>query len=94
MRIRAVLQRAVSTMHVLFVRRGAWQLCALQAFFNGGTVRSYLLGYRPAGNNRPRRVWCRSMAELPGRDDLDLRRREDAQALALVLQDLDLTTLD
>jgi hypothetical protein len=89
MRIRAVLQRAVDTMPVLFVRRGAWRLAAVQVFFKGGAVRHYLLAYLPEAHARPRRVECRSFAEAGIATGLDLRDPSHAARLAAALEAAD-----
>jgi hypothetical protein len=90
MRIRAVLQRAIEDMRVLFVRRGAWRLAAVQVFFHGGAVRHYLLAYLPEAFKRPRQVWCRSLAADAAAGELDLRRPEHAERLAAELASLDI----
>jgi DNA invertase Pin-like site-specific DNA recombinase len=74
------------------------RLCAVQVWFAGGERhRDYLIYYRPAGANGAGympAVWrASSLAKLAAPDDLDLRRREDAEALARLLESLALEKL-
>jgi DNA invertase Pin-like site-specific DNA recombinase len=90
LKLRPVLRRVVEGMHVLIVRRGAWRLCAVQAYFaEGGARRDYLITYRPAGNGRGEawRAW--SLSEVAGPADLDLRKQAHARQLEKLLGAID-----
>jgi DNA invertase Pin-like site-specific DNA recombinase len=90
LRLRAVLQRAVSEAWVLIVRRGSYHLAAVQFYFEGGARRDYLVVYQPAANRRPGGWWACSMADVPKSGDLDLRERIDVRKLEAVLTNMDL----
>jgi hypothetical protein len=96
-RLRAVIRRIVESVWVLAVARGSIRLAAVQIFFAGGKRRDYLILHRPAFGNaathRERQAWCRTLATVIREDDLDLRRRADAAALAAELAALDLDRL-
>jgi DNA invertase Pin-like site-specific DNA recombinase len=95
LRIRSVLRAIVEEMRLVLVRRGSRLLCGVQVFFAGGAVRHYLLVYRMACPGRPRSWWCRSLASTHiGADDIDLRRKDHAAALAEELQEMDLDELE
>lgn len=51
-RLRAILTRAIKTIHVLVVRHKVEMLCEVQVDFVTGFHRWYLLRYRPAANQR------------------------------------------
>jgi DNA invertase Pin-like site-specific DNA recombinase len=95
-RLRSAIRRIVESVHLLIVAGGktAARLCAVQVWFaDRDRHRDYLICYRPAkGNGRVRTegAWrCWSLADKIDPAGLDLRRREDAEALELVLRDLD-----
>jgi DNA invertase Pin-like site-specific DNA recombinase len=94
LRLRVVLHRTIDVIAVLLVRRGILRLCAAQAHFQGGATRSYLLGYRPAGNGRVARDWSVSLADVLGDDDFDLRQRADAAELETALLAVDVGALE
>jgi hypothetical protein len=82
LRLRPVLRRVVEGMHVLVVRRGAWRLCAVQAYFTeGGARRDWLILYRAAGNGRQQHWEARSTAFAGPGGPLDLRQRDHARLL-------------
>jgi DNA invertase Pin-like site-specific DNA recombinase len=92
LRLRPVLRRVVDNIWVLIVHRGARSLVAVQVFFDGGSVRHYLIYRQAAGRNRKGGWWVESFKDS-GRPELDLRRREDAaklerDLLAVSLDDL------
>jgi DNA invertase Pin-like site-specific DNA recombinase len=94
LRIRGVLRSIVQEARVLLVRRASYTLAGVQVYFTGGAVRHYLVVYRTACPGRPRSWWCRSLASVANPADLDLRRREDAAALAEVLAEVNLAELE
>jgi hypothetical protein len=79
---------------LLLVRRHSWILVTVQFFFVGGATRHYLLAYQSAGHNRKGGYWCRSLADVYDPRELDLRRREHAEALEAELLELDLTDIE
>jgi DNA invertase Pin-like site-specific DNA recombinase len=98
LKFRAVLRRVVEEAWLLTVacrprrfgtRRqktgGGWRLAALQLFFHGGARRDYLVLYKPAGHNRTRGWWARSLAEVVKPGELDLRKPAHAQQLEKLL---------
>jgi hypothetical protein len=94
LRLRAVLRRVVKEIWVLVVPRGRDRLCVLQMWFEGGDKsRSYAILHRPPKANAAARTeggwWARSLADVVRAGDLDLRRREDAQALEEALAAVD-----
>jgi hypothetical protein len=70
------------------------RLAAVQIWFVGGKHRDYLIlhkeGIGGSAGSRPAQRRCDSIASVADTDDLDLRRREDAEALAGVLVEMDL----
>jgi DNA invertase Pin-like site-specific DNA recombinase len=96
-RLRSALRRVAEGVWCLFLARGVVRVAAVQVWLTGGAHRDYLIVHRPAtggaAKSRPSRWWARSLTQdaVPG--SLDLRRREDAQALARVLEKLDLAAL-
>jgi DNA invertase Pin-like site-specific DNA recombinase len=93
-RLRSALRRIISSISLLVVARGDDRLCAVQVWFVGGERhRDYLLLYRRARANRPAAWWSCSLALVTAAGDLDLRRREDAEALAALLAETDLDEL-
>jgi hypothetical protein len=92
-RLRAILRRIISEIWVLVVARGDHRMAAVQMLFHGGRSRHYLILSRRPRANRPAAWWARSLAEVTAAGDLDLRRREDATALAALLAETDLGEL-
>jgi DNA invertase Pin-like site-specific DNA recombinase len=95
LRLRSALRRLIDEVWMLVVARGHDRLCAVQVFFaEGGTRRDYIILHCPARGNHKKmheeRWYVRSLkvAITPG--DMDLRKREDAEALAKALESLDL----
>lgn len=93
LRLRRMLSQLVQAVHVLLVPRGGVKLCAVQVSFREGNQRSYLIVYRPGRRGSVTRWDAVSVPHAPGAAPLDLRRQEDAQALAATLERLDLTAL-
>ncbi len=98
LRLRSAMRRIIDTVWLLIVPRGRNRLCAVQIWFAGGKKhRDYLLLHKPPMANKktstPGSWYCRSLAAATNAEDLDLRRPEDAEALAEVLQQMDLTEL-
>lgn len=92
LRLRPVLRSVVEEARVLLVHRRSRIIAAVQFFFVGGGVRHWFIVYQIPGYNRPRRWWYPPAIkdDVLDADDLDLRRREDAEALAEVLAEMDL----
>jgi DNA invertase Pin-like site-specific DNA recombinase len=100
LRLRSALRRMVEVVQLLVVPRGADRLAAVQVWFAGGQRhRDYLIFHRVPRANRSARVeggwWAKSLATagIAGDDDLDLRDRRQAAALAKVLGAADLAAL-
>jgi DNA invertase Pin-like site-specific DNA recombinase len=95
LKIRGVLRRVVEEIRLILVRRHSWTLAACQFFFAGGATQHFLLATQFAGFNRPGGWRCGPApyddVHEPG--SMDLRRPEDAEALAVVLGRLDLEQL-
>jgi hypothetical protein len=99
LRLRSAIRRIVETIQVLIVPRGRDRLAALQIWFAGGKQhRDYLILHRPPKANGKSRTeggcWCCSLADVHDPAELDLRRPEDAEALAAELLELDLAKLE
>jgi DNA invertase Pin-like site-specific DNA recombinase len=99
-RLRAALLATVKGVWCLFVARGYRdKLAAVQVCFEGGARRDYLILHRPPVTNakppRPGTWRAKSLATagIAGDDDLDLRDRRQAAALAGVLGSADLAQL-
>jgi DNA invertase Pin-like site-specific DNA recombinase len=97
-RLRAALRRIVDSIWLLVVPSRKDRLCAVQVWFAGGKKhRDYLILHRPVlGNDHVRhesRWWARSLADVAGPGERDLRRRQDAADLARILEALDLAEL-
>jgi DNA invertase Pin-like site-specific DNA recombinase len=90
LRLRVVLRRMIDDVRLLIVRRGSWQLCAVQIFFTGGGHRDYLIANQVAGNRRPGGSWARSLPPDLA-TDLDLRDPDHAARLARALEAVDVT---
>jgi hypothetical protein len=89
LRIRPVLRAIVTDARMLVVRRAPWSLAAVQLFFHGSGVRSWLVGYRQGCRFRPTRGFWRPLSTVV--DPVpDLRKREDAQGLEQFLLRMDL----
>ncbi|HTU22990.1 MAG TPA: recombinase family protein [Gemmataceae bacterium] len=98
LRLRGALRRIIESISLLVVVRGATRLAAVQMWFTGGHHRDYLIEHKAAtrgvaGSRQPQR-WRVSLSDVADVDDLDLRRREDAEALAIVLERLNLAELE
>lgn len=91
LRLRALLQAALSDVWVLVVARRSYRFCACQFNFASGVRRSYLILYQSAGNGRKGGLLGepKSVAEVVGADTLDLRNREDVAALTEALEAID-----
>jgi DNA invertase Pin-like site-specific DNA recombinase len=98
LRLRSLLRQIVSEIRLLVVPRKRDRIAAVQVWFAGDEQhRDYLILHRPAlvasGHRREGFSVARVLPpDLAGRT-LDLRRREDAAALEVVLRDLDPATL-
>jgi DNA invertase Pin-like site-specific DNA recombinase len=94
LKIRPVLRGIVKEARLLLVRRHSWQLAAVQFFFVGDAVRSYLVVCQYPGHNRPRRWWPPwSLREVIEEGEMDLRQKADALALEAELREYDLEKL-
>ena len=99
LRLRSALRRITERMGLLVVSRGRSQLAAVQIWFAGGKKhRDYLILYRPvrtnaSGMRKEPELYVRSLADVTRPTDLDLRKPDDAAALAEILAELDLTAL-
>jgi DNA invertase Pin-like site-specific DNA recombinase len=92
LRLRPVLRRLVDGMWLLIVRRGSWQLAAIQVHFaDSDRRRDYLIAYQSAGFRRPGGWWARSDVDA---GTLDLRRPEDVSRREKTLLSLDLSAPD
>jgi DNA invertase Pin-like site-specific DNA recombinase len=105
LRLRSALRRIAGGIWCLFVDRGGWRLAAVQIYFTGGARRDYLILHRHAlagraakvaglKKRRPAQWSARSMADVPGSTDLDLRRRDHARRLEKALLALDLSAIE
>jgi DNA invertase Pin-like site-specific DNA recombinase len=93
LKLRPVLRRVVEGMWVLIVRRGSYQLAAVQVrFADSDKVRDYLILHQTAGFHRPGGWWPLSFADVM-EPIYDLRRPEDARQLEADLAALDLSDL-
>jgi DNA invertase Pin-like site-specific DNA recombinase len=95
LRLRAAIRRIVESVWMLVVRRGSHWLCAVQVHFRDDGHRDYLIQYQAAGNFRPGGWWARAMkipVAVPS--ELDLRRRDHAEALARALEAADIGAVE
>jgi DNA invertase Pin-like site-specific DNA recombinase len=95
LRLRGALRRVIDSVWLLVVRRRRDRLLATQVWFkDGGKHRDYLLFHRvPRGNQHGRgeaRTEVLSSANVSELGPLDLRRRQDAEALEKALVSLPL----
>jgi DNA invertase Pin-like site-specific DNA recombinase len=95
LRLQSILRRIIESIQLVVVARGHARLCAVQVWFaSGKRHRDYLILHRPARANASARTegacWVDSLATIAEGDDLDLRRREDAEALEEVLLEMDI----
>lgn len=95
LRLQSILRRIIDEIWVLVVPRASQRVAAVQVWFAGGERhRDYLLLHRPPRANAATRTeagrWCDSLASIADPVELDLRRIEDASALAEVLAEMDL----
>jgi hypothetical protein len=96
LRLKRLLRQLVDQVWLLVVpvsETRRW--LAMQVFFRGGAHRDYLIHRQSPGHRRPGgwRAWSLATAGL-GAEDLDLRERDHAQALAGRLEALDLARLE
>jgi hypothetical protein len=93
-RLRAALMETVEGIWCVLVARGTTRICAAQVRFRSDKVRDYLIVHRGAiggaVGSRPPGRWCASLVTAVAAEDLDMRRREDAEALAEELTEMDL----
>jgi DNA invertase Pin-like site-specific DNA recombinase len=100
LRLRSSLRRVIASCWLLCVPKGRGdRLLALQVYFNtdhkGKTRRrDYLVYHRTQryngrGKPTPGHWWCRSFADLPAPDDLDLRKPDHVRRLEAVLVKFD-----
>jgi hypothetical protein len=93
LRLQTALRRIVESIQVLVVPRGKDRFAAVQIWFDGGRKhRDYLIFYQPP-NGYSRKCpdgdwWVKSLAEALGDGEvgLDLRRRDHADKLRIVLE--------
>jgi DNA invertase Pin-like site-specific DNA recombinase len=88
LRLAVALRRLIVECRVLIVRKGAWSLCAVQLFFDGGASRSYLIANRSAAHGRAHQWWYRSIKAAVAAG-LDLRDRTHVADLVETLQKSD-----
>jgi DNA invertase Pin-like site-specific DNA recombinase len=99
MRIRTALRRNVDSIWLLIVPRGQTRIAAVQIWFTGGKQhRDYLIVHRHAlrgaAGEREAASWVASLADAADPAELDLRQREDTEALAELLAEMDLADLE
>jgi DNA invertase Pin-like site-specific DNA recombinase len=96
-RLRAALLATVESVWCLFVGQGSVRVAVAQCWFIGGARRNYSVFHRGATGgavgDRPAQSWCRSLASVTTRGDLDLRNREHAAELVEALEAIDLAAL-
>jgi DNA invertase Pin-like site-specific DNA recombinase len=96
-RLRQLLRASIDRIVMLVVPRGGQRLAAVQVLFkddrNADKRRDYLILYKAAGNGRKGGWWACSLADVAGPEDLDLRDRDQAAALAKELAEADLAEL-
>jgi DNA invertase Pin-like site-specific DNA recombinase len=93
-KVRAALRRLVESIWVVIVARERAKVVAIQLWFSGGKRhRDYLLVTRPGTKHAEGQWRCWSFAEVLAEGDLDLRLRDHAARLEVVLQKFDLSDL-
>jgi hypothetical protein len=81
-RLKGRIRQLVSGGWLVIVRHGKTCVCGLQLWFRGGgRHRDYVILHKPGTRYTEGQWWARSLADVAGPGDLDLRRREDAQTL-------------
>jgi DNA invertase Pin-like site-specific DNA recombinase len=90
LRLATALRRLVREAWVLIVPRRSYRFCAVQLFFEGGARRDYLVLCQGAAYRRPGGWWARSLADVAGPGDLDLRNRDHAARLEKALAEVPL----
>jgi hypothetical protein len=95
LKLRMLLRQLVKDIWILVVPlTPTRRVAAVQVWFESGIHRDYLIHCQGAGFGRKGGWWARSLATVADPQDLDLRRREDAEALAEVLAEMDLADLE
>jgi hypothetical protein len=91
-RCRTAIRRVVESVWVLIIpgRPGyGLRVCAVQVFFKSGVCRHYFIACKPPMSNGKKRVegqvWSKSLAEVTGADDFDLRDRSQVAGLEAAL---------
>jgi hypothetical protein len=96
-RLRAAIRRIVEGIWCSFVGRDSVRLAGVQIWFTGGERRDYLIVHRPATGGavaaRAAEWWAGSLKEMVTTEDLDLRHKADASALAKRLSEVDMDGL-
>ena len=93
LKLRPVLRRVIKEGYVPGVKRGSYQLAAVQLFFHGEARRDYLLAYQPAANRRPGGWWARSLATATDAADLDMRMKTPLSIRRPTVETLDLNII-
>jgi DNA invertase Pin-like site-specific DNA recombinase len=93
LRLRSLLSQLVESVHVLIVprKKPSAKLCAVQIFFRRGTARTFLVYYRAARRGSAGAAGTLAFPEVVRRRDLDLRKKEDAEACARLCAQLQLS---
>jgi hypothetical protein len=88
------LRTLVERIYLLLVRHGATSLVAVQAFFRGSHQRrDFLIASKGGTKHGPGWWLARSLSDVIDPEDLDLRRKADAKALAKRLSEVDIDVL-
>lgn len=98
LRLKSAVSRIVETIHCVFVKRGTYQLAAVQFWFKpGGVQRSLLIVHskgRCDGGNPTPASWCHTgEAWAADADELDLRDPDDAKKVEAFLNRVDVPRL-
>ncbi|MBP3955485.1 recombinase family protein [Gemmata sp. G18] len=93
LRLRSLLQAAVSEVWVLVVRTAKRVYCVAQIHFRSGIHRDVLINYRPATRVRAMSWSAVSGAWPTEAGEIDLRKSEDVRAIEKMLEALDVTQL-
>jgi DNA invertase Pin-like site-specific DNA recombinase len=94
LRLRSALHRIAESITLLVVPWRHERFAAVQINFTDGGCRSYAILHKPASGRRKESWWCRSLSTVASPGNLDLRRREDAEALEKALAEVDLAGIE
>jgi hypothetical protein len=93
LRLRELLRTIISEIYVLIFPMASHRLAVVQIHFAGDGHRDFLIHYQSAGHGRKGGCRAGSLPPETRPDDLDLRRKADADGLRKLLSEVDIIEL-